>query len=57
MLLDTGTKPLAFADPRDKYWSIGTSDDTSKAKDPSKWSGKNMLGKLLTELRTELATS
>ena len=53
-LRDTGTRPLAEADPRGKYWGIGTSSDTSKAKDPAKWPGKNMMGKLLEELRTEL---
>lgn len=53
-LLATGTRPIAEADPREKYWAIGTSSDTSKAKDPTKWPGKNMLGKMLEELRTEL---
>ncbi len=53
-LQETGTRPLAEANPRDKYWSIGTSSDTSKAKDPSKWPGKNVLGKILEEIRTEL---
>ena len=54
ILRDTGTQPLAEADPRSKYWGIGTSADTSKATDPAKWPGKNMLGKMLEELRTEL---
>jgi ribA/ribD-fused uncharacterized protein len=53
-LLETGTRPIAEADPRDKYWAIGTSADTSKAKDPAKWPGKNVLGKMLETLRTEL---
>ena len=53
-LLETGTKLIAEADPRDKYWSIGTSSETSKAKDPAKWPGQNRLGKMLEELRTEL---
>lgn len=53
-LQETGTRPLAEANPRDKYWGIGTSSDTSKAKDPSKWPGKNVLGKILEEIRTEL---
>ena len=50
----TGDRPIAEADPRGKYWGIGTSADTSKAKDPTRWPGQNMMGKLLTELRTEL---
>lgn len=53
-LRSTGTRPIGEANPRDKYWGIGTSSDTSKAKDPAKWPGKNVLGKLLEELRTEL---
>lgn len=53
-LLDTGDRVLAEADPRGKYWGIGTSADTSKAKDPSKWVGQNKLGKLLMDVRTEL---
>jgi ribA/ribD-fused uncharacterized protein len=53
-LRDTGDRPLAEADPRSKYWGIGTSSDTSKAKDPARWPGQNRLGKLLEELRTEM---
>jgi len=53
-LLETGTRPIGEASARDKYWGIGTSADTSKASDPTKWPGKNVLGKMLTELRTEL---
>lgn len=55
-LLDTGDRPLGEADPRGKYWGIGTSAETSKAKDPTRWPGQNVLGKLLMELRTELKT-
>jgi hypothetical protein len=53
-LLSTGDKPIGEANARDKYWSIGTGADTAKAKIPSKWPGKNRLGQLLMELRTEL---
>ena len=53
-LLETGTRPIGEASARDKYWGIGTSAETSKANDPSKWPGKNVLGKQLMELRTEL---
>jgi ribA/ribD-fused uncharacterized protein len=53
-LRDTGVRPIAEADPRGKYWGIGTSADTSKAKDVAKWPGKNVMGKILMELRTEL---
>jgi ribA/ribD-fused uncharacterized protein len=53
-LLATGDRVLAEADPREKYWSIGTSADTEKAKNPKKWPGQNKLGQLLMDVRTEL---
>jgi len=54
LLLDTGDAILAEANPRDKYWGIGTSSTTTIAKNPDKWKGENKLGKLLMELRSEL---
>jgi ribA/ribD-fused uncharacterized protein len=53
-LLETGKSVLGYANARDKYWSIGTSEDTDKAKNPKKWPGKNMVGVLLMELRETL---
>jgi ribA/ribD-fused uncharacterized protein len=53
-LLDTGDRVLAEANPRDRYWGIGTSADTEKAKNPAKWVGENRLGKILMEVREEL---
>jgi ribA/ribD-fused uncharacterized protein len=53
-LRETGTRRIAEADPRGKYWGIGTSAETSKAKDPARWPGKNKMGQLLEALRTEL---
>jgi ribA/ribD-fused uncharacterized protein len=53
-LLDTGDRLLAEANPRDRYWGIGTSADTEKAKNPAKWVGENRLGKILMEVREEL---
>jgi hypothetical protein len=52
-LTETGTRPIGEASARDKYWGIGTSADTSKANDPAKWPGKNVLGKMLADLRVE----
>ena len=54
LLLDTGDKILAEANPRDSYWGIGTSSTTTIAKNPEKWKGQNKLGKFLMELRSEL---
>jgi len=53
-LLDTGNRIIGEADPRDKYWAIGTSAGTSKAMKPEQWPGKNVLGKILMEVRTSL---
>ena len=53
-LRETGTRRIAEADPRGKYWGIGTSAETSKAKDPERWPGKNRMGALLEALRSEL---
>jgi ribA/ribD-fused uncharacterized protein len=52
-LLETGDKTIGEANPRDTYWGIGTSMNLEKAKIPSKWRGKNMMGKLLMKLREE----
>jgi len=54
-LKTTGVRPIGEASARDKYWGIGTSAETSKAADPSKWPGKNVLGKILMDIRKELA--
>jgi hypothetical protein len=53
-LMETGTRPIGEASARDKYWGIGTGAETAKANEPSKWPGKNVMGKMLMELRTEL---
>ena len=50
-LLETGDRPIGFADARDIYWGIGTSQDTDKARKKSKWRGANKLGLILQELR------
>jgi ribA/ribD-fused uncharacterized protein len=55
-LLETGDKTIGEANPRDTYWGIGTSMNLEKAKIPSKWRGKNMMGKLLMKLREEFRT-
>ena len=52
-LLATGDAIIGEANPRDKYWGIGTSADTADAKNPAKWKGQNQLGKILMKLREE----
>jgi ribA/ribD-fused uncharacterized protein len=50
-LQDTGDKQIGNSDARDSFWGIGTSENTEKSKDSSKWKGQNQLGKLLMEIR------
>lgn len=42
------------ASPYDTIWGIGLKANDSRAKDPSKWLGQNLLGKALTDVRHEL---
>jgi ribA/ribD-fused uncharacterized protein len=53
-LMATGERRIAEANPRSKFWGIGTSYNTSKADNPEKWPGKNTLGKIYEELRRQL---
>jgi hypothetical protein len=53
-LMATGERRIAEANPRSKFWGIGTSYNTSKADNPEKWPGKNNLGKIYEELRRQL---
>ena len=52
-LLETGDREIGDADARDTFWGIGTSENTEKSKDPTKWKGQNKLGKLLMALRDD----
>jgi ribA/ribD-fused uncharacterized protein len=56
-LLATGDREIGEANPRDKFWGIGTSADTADAKNPKKWKGQNQLGKMLMKLRNEFKES
>ena len=52
-LVDTGDKQIGEADARNSFWGIGTSENTEKSGDPSKWKGQNRLGKIMMALRDE----
>jgi ribA/ribD-fused uncharacterized protein len=50
-LEETGDRKIGFADARNVYWGIGSSESVEKSKHPEKWRGKNMLGHIIMELR------
>jgi ribA/ribD-fused uncharacterized protein len=52
-LTETGSKPIGNADARDSCWGIGTSVNTEKSKDHTKWKGQNHLGKIIMKIRGE----
>ena len=52
-LLETGDRQIGEADARSSFWGIGTSENTDKSADPTKWKGQNRLGKILMALRDE----
>ncbi len=52
-LLATGNSVMAEASPGDQIWGIGLNAETAEKIHPSKWQGKNLLGKILMELRDE----
>ncbi|ESP00633.1 hypothetical protein LOTGIDRAFT_77371, partial [Lottia gigantea] len=53
-LYKTYPKQMVEASPSDTRWGIGLSTSDPDAWDERKWRGRNLLGKLLTNLRDEL---
>lgn len=53
-LISTEDKILVEASPYDNIWGIGMLESDSRAQDPSLWSGENLLGFALMEVRDEL---
>ena len=54
-LLDTGDAILAEASPRDGIWGIGLDATAASGVSPEAWPGRNLLGKILMDLRTEFS--
>ena len=50
----TGHKILVHADPNDQVWGIGLAPNDIRARKPTEWRGRNLLGFALMEVRDEL---
>ena len=50
----TGQKILVHASPTDQLWGIGLAANDIRARKPTEWQGKNLLGFALMEVRDEL---
>jgi ribA/ribD-fused uncharacterized protein len=54
LLLETGTREIIEASPRDKIWGIGYGK-ANALKNKSRW-GQNLLGKAIMQVRSDLKT-
>jgi len=50
----TGRAMLVEANPRDWIWGVGLAVDDPSIQSPSAWKGGNLLGRILTKVRSEL---
>ncbi|SUY42887.1 NADAR family protein [Clostridium perfringens] len=50
-LLNTKNKIIVEASPYDSIWGVGLSVNNENITNPNKWSGKNLLGFALMEVR------
>ena len=50
----TANRTIVEASPYDKIWGVGLSENDSRILDEANWQGKNLLGKVIMQLREEL---
>ena len=53
-LLETGQTVLVEGSPKEVVWGIGISESDPDRFDVNKWRGKNLLGKILMEVRDRI---
>jgi ribA/ribD-fused uncharacterized protein len=53
-LVQTGNRVLVEASPTDRVWGIGLTANDSRAQNPSRWRGLNLLGFALMQAREDL---
>ena len=56
-LAETAKRVLVEASAHDTHWGVGLRLSDPLLEDPKMWKGKNILGKLLVEIRDELVGS
>ena len=56
-LLDSNDKCLVEGNPNDFYWAVGLSIYSKEIWNKSSWKGRNQLGQILQNLRSELRNS
>jgi len=56
-LIATGDKHIAEASPHDLIWGIGFKADHPDACDPTRWRGRNLLGRILMDVRESLGAN
>ena len=56
-LLATAPTLLVEASPYDRIWGVGLAMSNPAIDEPSGWRGKNLLGKILTQVRNDLAAA